>query len=100
MPPNIVANSSAITVSTRRAFFHSVGRKAITESLIASIPVRAAQPELKARISNTPPTAISAPPCSWAITRFCSTAGMEGNAPAQTFTPPATSRVNTAAMNT
>ena len=58
MPPNIVASSSTITVSTLRALRHSTGRKAATLSLIASMPVRAAQPELNARISSTGPIAI------------------------------------------
>ena len=59
MPPNIRASITTITSSTRRAFFHSTGRKAVTLSLMASMPVRAAQPELKARISSTGPKAIS-----------------------------------------
>ena len=50
-----------MTVSVVRAFFHSGGLKAGTPSEIASTPVRAAQPELKARrIRNRPSAPLAA----------------------------------------
>ena len=99
MPPNIVASSSTITLSTRRALRHSIGLKAITESLMASMPVRAAQPELKARINSTALMAERLP-CSSAMRRFCSAEAMAPMSPWASFTRPATTRVSTAPMNT
>ena len=49
MPENVTARITIIQVSVVRAFFHSGGLNAGTPSEIASTPVRAAQPELKAR---------------------------------------------------
>ena len=61
MPRNITASKITMVANTRRALRHSTGRKAITLSLIASMPVRAAQPELKARIISTGPMAMAVP---------------------------------------
>ena len=99
IPPNITARSSTITVSTRRAFFHSVGLNAITESLIASMPVRAAQPELKARISSTALMAVR-PPCCSTMRRFCSAAAMGAMSPWASLSRPTPTTVSTAAINT
>ena len=49
MPAKVTARIAIITVRVARAFFHSGGLKAGTPSEIASTPVSAAQPELKAR---------------------------------------------------
>ena len=99
MPLNINASRITITVSTRRALRHSTGLNAITLSLIALIPVRAAQPELKARISSTGPNAASEAPCSLLSRRFCSASGTAVSDPWLHLISPATTRVNTAPMN-
>ena len=44
-----------------RALRHSTGWKAATLSLIAAMPVKAAQPELKARINRRGPDHLSSP---------------------------------------
>ena len=49
MPRNSVAKIAAAQTRVMRAFLHSGGLKAGTPSEIASTPVRAAAPELKAR---------------------------------------------------
>ena len=49
MPAKVIARMTIIQVSVVRAFFHSGGLKAGTPSEIASTPVSAAQPRLKAR---------------------------------------------------
>ena len=98
MPLNISASISTITVSTRRALRHSTGRKAATLSLIASIPVRAAQPELNARISSRGVRAARSPP--WAASSCpCCTAALSGSSwPVSVRSPPATNSVTTMAI--
>ena len=104
-PPNIVASRITITVNTRRALRHSVGLNAMTLSLIASIPVRAAQPELKARIkirppAPAPPTVSRSGPWTSLSTWFCWAAASPVISPWASLTRPTTTRVSTAAMNT
>lgn len=103
MPLNINASTTTITVRTRRALRHSVGWKASTESLMASMPVRAAQPELNALISRTgvraAPSSMGGIPCSRAISRFVSAASSTGRSPwARRNSLPMT-RANTTTMN-
>jgi hypothetical protein len=64
--------------------------KAATLSLMASIPVRAAHPELKARSTSMGPN--TARPLSWAFSRTfcCSISGVVGSMPRPVFTAPAT----------
>ena len=66
MPAKVTARMPIIQVRVVRAFFHSGGLKAGTPSEIASTPVSAAQPELKARrmmksVSAPVPASASAP---------------------------------------
>ena len=98
MPVNITANIDTITASTRRALRHSTGLKAATLSLMASIPVSAAHPELKARSSSMGPNTTR--PLPWASSRSfcCSARGVVGSSPKPVFTAPATRSSITMAM--